>query len=130
MMVKKPSSKSPRKQRRQVRNAPMHERKKYLKCRLDEFLQEEYGLRSLVIKKGDLVRIMRGQFRDTESKVTGVSYKKGVVYLDNTTITKADGKEAAVPIHPSNLMLVKLELDDERKTLIESKVTKILESED
>ena len=129
-MVKKPSSKSPRKQRRQVRNAPMHERKKYLKCRLDEFLQEEYGLRSLVIKKGDLVRIMRGQFRDTESKVTGVSYKKGVVYLDNTTITKADGKEAAVPIHPSNLMLVKLELDDERKTLIESKVTKILESED
>ena len=129
-MVKKPSSKSPRKQRRQVRNAPMHERNKYLKCRLDEFLQEEYGLRSLVIKKGDLVRIMRGQFRDTESKVTGVSYKKGVVYLDNTTITKADGKEAAVPIHPSNLMLVKLELDDERKTLIESKVTKNLESED
>jgi large subunit ribosomal protein L24 len=108
----------------------MHERKRFLKCRLDEFLQEEYGLRSLVIKKGDLVRIMRGQFRDTESKVTGVSYRKGVVYLDNTTITKADGKEAAVPIHPSNLMLVKLELDDERKTLIESKVTRILESED
>ena len=129
-MVKKPSSKSPRKQRRQVRNAPMHERKKYLKCRLDEFLQEEYGLRSLVIKKGDLVRIMRGQFRDTESKVISVSYKKGVVYLDNTSITKADGKEAPVPVHPSNLMLVKLELDEERTTLIENKVTKILESED
>ena len=129
-MVKKPSSKSPRKQRRQVRNAPMHQRKRYLKCRLDEFLQEEYGLRSLVIKKGDLVRIMRGQFRDTEGKVTGVSYSKGVVYQDNTTITKADGKEASVPIHPSNLLLVKLELDDERKTLIENKVTKILESED
>ncbi len=129
-MVKKPSSKSPRKQRRQARNAAMHERKKFLNCRLDEFLQEEYGLRSLVIKKGDLVRIMRGQFRDTESKVTAVSYKKRVVYLDNTTITKADGKEAAVPIHPSNLMIVKLELDEERKTLIESKVTKILESED
>ena len=129
-MVKKPSSKSPRKQRRQARNAPNHDRKRFLKCRLDEFLQEEYGLRSLVIKKGDLVRIMRGQFRDTESKVTAVSYKKRVVYLDNTSITKADGKEAAVPIHPSNIMLVKLELDDERKTLIESKVTRILESED
>ncbi|MGY5855265.1 MAG: 50S ribosomal protein L24 [Candidatus Thorarchaeota archaeon] len=129
MMVKKPSSKSPRKNRRRVRNAPMHERKKLLKARLDEFLQEEYGLRSLVVKKGDLVRIMRGQFRDTESKVTMVSYKKGVVYLDNTTITKADGKEAAVPIHPSNIMLVKLELDDERKALIENKVMKIVESE-
>jgi large subunit ribosomal protein L24 len=108
----------------------MHERKNLLKCRLDEFLQEEHGLRSLVIKKGDLVRIMRGQFRDTESKVTSVSYKKGVVYLDNTTITKADGKETAVPIHPSNLMLVKLEMDEERQTIIESKVMKIVESEE
>lgn len=129
-MAKKPSSKSPRKQRRQIRNAALHERKNMLKCRLDEFLQEEYGLRSLVIKKGDLVRIMRGQFRDTEGKVTNVSYKKGLVYLDNTTITKADGKEASVPVHPSNLMLVKLELDEERKSLIESKVMQVTESED
>ena len=129
-MVKKPSSKSPRKQRRRIRNAAHHERKSMLKCRLDEFLQEEYGLRSLVIKTGDLVRIMRGQFRDTESKVTGVSYKKGVVYLDSSTITKADGKEAQVPVHPSNLMLVKLEIDDERKALIEGKVMKLAESED
>jgi large subunit ribosomal protein L24 len=129
-MVKKPSSKSPRKQRRQIRNASVHERKRFLKCRLDEFLQEEYGLRSLVVKKGDLVRIMRGQFRDTESKVTMVSYKKGVVYLDGSSITKADGKEVAVPVHPSNLMLVKLELDEERTALIQGKVMKIVESEE
>ncbi|MFX1578221.1 MAG: 50S ribosomal protein L24 [Promethearchaeota archaeon] len=129
-MVKKLSSKSPRKQRRRIRNAPHHEKRNMLKCRLDEFLQEEYGLRSLVVKKGDLVRIMRGQFRDTESKVTSVSYKKGVVYLDSSTITKADGKEAYVPVHPSNIMLVKLELDDERKNLIENKVMQIAESED
>ena len=129
-MVMKPSSKSPRKQRRRVNNAALHERKNLLKCRLDEFLQEEYGLRSLVLKKGDLVRIMRGQFRDTEGTVTSVSYKKGLVYLDNTTITKADGKEATIPIHPSNLLLVKLELDDERKTLIEGKVMKVAEGDE
>ena len=130
MMVKKLSSKSPRKQRRRVQNAPNHERKSMLKCRLDEFLQEEYGLRSLVVKKGDLVRIMRGQFRDTEGKVTEVSYKKGIVYLDNATITKSDGKESNVPLHPSNLLLVKLELNDERKSLIEKKVMKVAESEE
>lgn len=129
-MVKKPSTKSPRKQRRRIRNAVNHEKKKLLKCRLDEFLQEEYGLRSLVIKKGDLVKIMRGQFRDTEGKVTAVSYRNVRVFLDNATITKADGKETTVPIHPSNLMLVKLELDDERKQLIESKVMKITESDE
>ncbi|NHI89489.1 MAG: 50S ribosomal protein L24 [Candidatus Thorarchaeota archaeon] len=129
-MVKKLSSISPRKQRRRVQNATNHERKNLLKCRLDEFLQEEYGLRSLVVKKGDLVRIMRGQFRDTEGKVTEVSYRKGVVYLDNATITKSDGKEANIPIHPSNLLLVKLELNDERKSLIEKKVMKVAESEE
>lgn len=129
-MVKKPSSKSPRKQRRRIRNAALHERKSLLKCRLDEFLQEEYGLRSLVVKKGDLVKVMRGQFRDTEGKVTGVSYKKIRVFLDSATITKADGKEAPVSVHPSNLMLVKLELDDERKSLIEGKVVKFAESDE
>ena len=129
-MVKKPSSKSPTKQRRRIRNAAMHERKSLLKCQLDEFLQEEYGLRSLVVKKGDLVKVMRGQFRDTEGKVTAVSYKKARVFLDSSTITKADGKEAPVPVHPSNLMLVKLELDDERKSLIEGKVMKIAESDE
>ncbi|TET09046.1 MAG: 50S ribosomal protein L24 [Candidatus Thorarchaeota archaeon] len=129
-MVKKPSTKSPRKQRRRIRNAANHERKSLLKCRLDEFLQEEYGLRSLVVKKGDLVKVMRGQFRDTEGKVTVVNYKKICVFLENATITKADGKEAAVPVHPSNIMLVKLELDDERKSLIQSKVMKFAESDE
>lgn len=129
-MVKKPSSKSPRKQRRRVRYAALHERKSLLKCRLDEFLQEEYGLRSLVVKKGDLVKVMRGQFRDTEGKVTSVNYKKVRVFLESATITKADGKEAPLPIHPSNLMLVKLELDDERKSLIEGKVIKFAESDE
>ncbi len=129
-MVKKPSSKSPRKQRRRIRYAALHERKSLFKCRLDEFLQEEYGLRSLVVKKGDLVKVMRGQFRDTEGKVTSVNYKKVRVFLESATITKADGKEAPFPIHPSNLMLVKLELDDERKSLIEGKVIKFAESDE
>jgi large subunit ribosomal protein L24 len=100
-----------------------------LRCRLDEFLREEYGLRNVVIKKGDLVRVMRGQFRDTEGKVVKVDYQKVRVYLDHASTTKADGKEAAVPLHPSNLMLVKLELDDERKAILEEKMVQIAEGE-
>jgi large subunit ribosomal protein L24 len=129
-MVKKISPKSPRKQRKQVLDSPLHANRNKLKCRLDEFLQEDYGLRSLVVKKGDLVKVMRGQFRDTEGKVVGVDYKNTRVHLENATVTKADGKETSVPIHPSNLMLVKLELDDERKKLIESRMMKTPESEE
>ena len=128
-MTKKVSSKSPSKQRKKLYASPIHANKKRLKCRLDEFLQEEYGLRSLVVKTGDLVKIMRGQFRDTEGKVIRVDYKDVEVFLDNATVTKADGKEVNIPVHPSNLMLVKLEMDDERKQLIESKVMQVAESE-
>lgn len=101
-----------------------------LKCKLDEFLQEEHGIKTLVVKKGDLVKIMRGQFRDTEAKVTRVDYKDIRVYLDSAVVTKADGKEAPVPVHPSNLMIVKLELDDERKKIIERKLLTVAESEE
>ena len=129
-MTKKVSSKSPGKQRKKLYSSPIHANKNRLKCRLDEFLQEEYGLRSIVVKTGDLVKIMRGQFRDTEGKVIRVSYTDVRVYLDSALITKADGKETNIPIHPSNPLLVKLELDDERKQLIESKVMMVAESED
>lgn len=129
-MTKKVSSKSPGKQRKKLYNSPIHTNKNRLKCRLDEFLQEQYGLRSLVVKTGDLVKIMRGQFRDTEGKVIRVDYKDVQVFLDSATVTKADGKEVNIPIHPSNIKIVKLEMNDERKQLIESKVMKIAESED
>ncbi|MFW9845194.1 MAG: 50S ribosomal protein L24 [Candidatus Thorarchaeota archaeon] len=128
-MTKKTSPKAPKKQRRRIYKSPLHSHKKMLKCRLDEFLREEYGLRSLVLKKGDLVRVMRGQFRDTESKVVRIDHRNVRVYLESATTTKADGKEAQIPVHPSNLMLVKLEFDDDRKRIIDNKVVKIAESD-
>ncbi|MHA2141523.1 MAG: 50S ribosomal protein L24 [Candidatus Thorarchaeota archaeon] len=128
-MTKKISPKAPGKQRKRIYKSPLHSHKKMLKCRLDEFLREEYGLRSLVVKKGDLVRVMRGQFRDTEGKVVKVDYRSVRVYLESASTTKADGKEAQIPVHPSNIMLVKLELDDDRKRIIDNKVVATAESE-
>lgn len=128
-MTKKSSSKSPRKQKRRIYKSPLHSHKNMLKCRLDEFLREEYAMRSLVPKKGDLVRIMRGQFRETEGKIVRVDYRNVRIYIDSATTTKADGKEAQIPIHPSNLMLVELELDDDRREIIEQKTLKMAESE-
>ena len=86
-------------------------------------------MRSMVPKKGDLVRIMRGQFRATEGKIVRVDYRSIRIFVDSATTTKADGKEVQLPVHPSNLLLVKLELDDERKKIIERKTVMIAESE-
>ena len=128
-MTKKPSSKSPRKQRRLLHNSPIHSKKRRLRCRLDEFLREEYGLNRIVPKRGDLARVMRGEYRDTEGKIVRVDYRHMQIYLDSASTTKADGKEVQVPVHPSNLILVKLELDNDRKRLLEEKAVKIVESE-
>jgi large subunit ribosomal protein L24 len=72
---------------------------------------------------------MRGEYRDTEGKVVRVDYRHVRVYLDSATTTKADGKETQVSIHPSNLLIVKLELDDDRKRLLEGKAVQIMEGE-
>ena len=72
---------------------------------------------------------MRGQFRDTEGKILHIDYKKIRIFVDSATSTKADGKEVQIPLHPSNLLLVKLELDDDRKALLESKTLQFAESE-
>lgn len=127
--MKKISPKSPRKQRRLIYKSPLHAHKNMLKCRLDEFLREEYAMRSLVPKRGDLVRIMRGQFRDTEGKIVHIDYRRIRLFVDSATTTKADGKEAQIPMHPSNLMLVKLEIDDDRKEILQRKTVQIAESE-
>jgi len=100
-----------------------------LRCKLAEDLREEYGVRSMVVRKGDLVRIMRGQFRDTEAKVTRVDYSKIRVYVDAATTTKADGKEVPVALHPSNLLITKLELDDDRRRILERRMTLPMEAE-
>ncbi len=128
-MTKQTSSKSPRKQRRKIYRSPIHAKRRLLRCRLDEFLQEEYGLRNLPVKKGDLVKVMRGQFRNTEGKVVRVDYSHARVYIDSATTTKANSTEVQVPLHASNLMIVKLELDNERKELIQKKAVQIAESE-
>ena len=86
-------------------------------------------MRSMVPKKGDLVRIMRGQFRDTEGKINRIDYGSISIFVDSATTTKADGKEVHLPVHPSNLMLVKLEVDDERRKIIERKTVVFAESD-
>ena len=53
-------SKKARKQRKAFYNAPLHIRRKNVSSHLSKELSKEYGLRSLQVRKGDTIRIMRG----------------------------------------------------------------------
>ncbi len=101
-----------RKQRKAFFNAPLHQRRKQIGSHLEENLLLKYDKRRVPIVQGDTVKIMRGAFKGHENKVTGVHLKKHLVEIEGVTITKADGKQVAKPVHPSNLLITKLNLTD------------------
>ncbi len=108
-------SKQPRKQRKARYNAPLHVRQKFMGARLSEDLSKEYGTRSAAVIKGDTVKVMRGDFKGTEGKVQAVSLKDSKISVDGVISTKVDGTEVPRPIYPSNVIITKLELKDERR---------------
>jgi large subunit ribosomal protein L24 len=113
-------SKQPRKQRKILFTAPLHKRHKFISAMLSDDLKEEYGRNSLGVRKGDVVRIMRGNFRGHEGRVEKVLLKKGRIHVEKVTLKKADGTERFYPIHPSNVKIVKLNLkDEERRKILE-----------
>ena len=116
------TSVQPRKQRKYRHNAPLHEKSSMLNSNLSEELRKKYGKRSLRVKIGDKVKIMRGSFRKKEGKVEEVDVKNLKVYVSKIETQKRDGSKSRVPMDPSNLQITELNMDDKnRKKKLESK---------
>ncbi len=115
-------SKQPRKQRKAQYQAPLHKKQKFMGAHLSESLREKYGRRAFGVRSGDTVKIMRGEYAGTEGKVERVDLKKGTLAIDGATLFRADGEEVPRPIYPSNVMITKLDLDDEIREQILGKV--------
>lgn len=116
-----PKSKQPRKWRRWLyKTSKLHERHRLLHATLSKELRKKYGKRAIRVRKGDKVRIMRGEFAGHEGKVVEVDMNKLRIYVEGATRRKADGTEVLVPIHPSNVMIIELgEVDEVRKKILE-----------
>ena len=83
-------------------------------------LKEKYRRKSLRPKVGDSVRIVRGEFKGIEGKVTRVDPEDGTVRVDGVSREKLKGGTAAVPIRSSNVVITSLTLDDKlRKKRLE-----------
>jgi large subunit ribosomal protein L24 len=110
--MKRPKSKKPRKQRKFLYNAPLHLRRKMISAHLSKELREKYKRRSFPLRKGDEVKVMRGEFKGTIGKIVRIDTKKYKVYVDSVKKKRSIGTEYLVPLSPSNLMITKLNLDD------------------
>ena len=102
----------PRKQRKELYNAPGHIKRNWISSHLEENLLIKYDKRAVSVVKGDTVRVMRGSFKGHEDKVVKVDVKRSFLEIEGITMSKADGNKIAKPIHPSNVMITKLNLTD------------------
>ncbi len=109
------SSKQPRKQRKYRHNAPLHIRHKLMAAHLSKELRTKHKKRSFPVKKGDKVKVMRGQFEGTIGEISKVDMKNYKVNVAGAETKKKDGKKIQYPIHPSNLMIITLKLDDKKR---------------
>ncbi|MAF35165.1 50S ribosomal protein L24 [Candidatus Woesearchaeota archaeon] len=61
--------------------------------------------RSTRVKEGMTVKVVRGQHKGKQAKVSEVNTKKSTVYLEGIEATRRDGQKAPIPIHTSNLFV-------------------------
>jgi large subunit ribosomal protein L24 len=86
-------------------------------------LRERHHRRSVRPRVGDTVRIVRGEFKDIEGKVTRVDSDTGAVMVEGVTREKLKGGTSPVPIHSSNVVITTLLLEDKlRKKKLEETI--------
>jgi large subunit ribosomal protein L24 len=114
--------KDPRKQRKLLHNAPAHLRHKLMAAPLSPQLAASKNAKTLPVRKGDTVHIMRGDNKGFEGKISRVDLKHYRIYLEGLTREKVDGTAIFLPIHPSKVMIKNLNLNDKwRKAIVERK---------
>ena len=117
----KPTAK-PSKQRKMLYQAPDHIRHKLFAAPLSSELRKSHGVKSIPVRSGDTVRIVRGDHKGVEGKITRIDRRKYRIYVEGLTREKVDGTAIFVPIHPSKVTITSLNLDDKwRKQIIERK---------
>lgn len=67
------------------------------------------------MRKGDKVKILRGQFKGQSAKIERVDLKKSKVYAEGIGFAKRDGSRSLYPIDPSNLILIEIDMDDKMR---------------
>jgi large subunit ribosomal protein L24 len=108
--------------RKQQKNAPIHIRRKYLSAPLSPSLKSQYGTRTLTVIESDTITITKGDRKLAEGKVLRVDTKEGKLYIEGITRTRLDGSAVQIPVRAENVMITKLNLDDNRrKTILERK---------
>ncbi len=105
----------PRKQRKYTYNAPLHVKQNLMHLHLSKSLREKHGMRSLQVRVGDKVQVMRGSFSKKEGTVEKVELKNGKLFVTGIDVAKRDATKSLLSLSPSNLMITVLGKSDKKR---------------
>ena len=95
-----------------------------LSSNLSKDLRKKYRKKSIPLRKGDVVKIMRGKFKGKQGKISNVKIKFQKVNVENIQVKKLDGSKVNIGLRPSNLQIIELNLEDGKRNKSLSKKTK------
>ena len=114
-------SSSRRKSRKAHFTAPSSVRRVLMSAPLSTDLRSKYNVRSIPVRKDDEVQVVRGTYKGREGKVVQVYRRKWVIHIERITREKVNGSTVNVGIHPSKVVVTKLRMDKDRKSLLDRK---------
>lgn len=89
-------------------------------------LRKKYNRRNMTARKGDTVKIMRGDFKGVSGEVTRVSLNDLKIYVEGVTGKKSDGTDVEKALDPSNVQITDLIVEDKkRKKIIERNISEV-----
>jgi len=106
------SVRRPSKQRKKIYEAQGQRLRKLLAASLSEELQMAQGRKSYPVRKGDTVKILRGDYAGVEGKVNDVDTRGQRLFVEGVTREMTSGTSTNVSVHTSKVMITKLNLDD------------------
>ncbi len=86
--------------------------RKMISSPLSPELRKRYGRRSFPVRKGDTVKVVRGDFTGIEGKVNRVDCNRGRLFVEGLTRDKVSGTSALVSVHSSKVAITNLNLSD------------------
>ncbi len=95
-----------------IYRATFHTRSKQLGSQLSKDLRKKYGKKSVRVIEGDSIKIVRGEFKGVDGKISKVSTKKSSVAVEGVKKEKTKGDKFDVYIHTSNLLVTGLNTED------------------
>lgn len=123
-------SKRPNKQRKYLHSMALHEQKKKVSAHLSKELKKELKKRSIGLRKGDEVKIMRGSHKGFKGKIARIDRKNARIFIDKLARKKADGTEILLPITAAKLMVLAIATGREETQKTENVKAKTKEKED